>query len=133
MAWPSPKPRRCLARPRRPRRHINSQERIVTDQRDSHGHGPLAGLRVLELGQVLAGPFAGALLAWFGADVIKVEPPGEGDPVRTWRQMHKGTSLWWYILGRNKRCITANLRAPEGRELVKRLAAKCDVLIENFR
>jgi crotonobetainyl-CoA:carnitine CoA-transferase CaiB-like acyl-CoA transferase len=95
--------------------------------------GPLAGLRVLELGQVLAGPFAGALLAWFGADVIKVEPPGEGDPVRTWRQMHKGTSLWWYILGRNKRCITANLRAPEGRELVKRLAGRCDVLIENFR
>jgi len=104
---------------------------MVTEQRDSHG--PLAGLRVLELGQVLAGPFAGALLAWFGADVIKVEPPGEGDPVRTWRQMHKGTSLWWYILGRNKRCITANLRAPEGRDLVKRLVARCDVLIENFR
>jgi len=103
----------------------------MTDQRDSHG--PLAGLRVLELGQVLAGPFAGALLAWFGADVIKVEPPGEGDPVRSWRQMHKGTSLWWYILGRNKRCITANLRAPEGRDLVKRLVARCDVLIENFR
>jgi crotonobetainyl-CoA:carnitine CoA-transferase CaiB-like acyl-CoA transferase len=96
-------------------------------------HGPLTGLRVLELGQVLAGPFAGALLAWFGADVIKVEPPGDGDPVRTWRQMHKGTSLWWYILGRNKRCITANLRTPEGRELVKRLVAHCDVLIENFR
>jgi crotonobetainyl-CoA:carnitine CoA-transferase CaiB-like acyl-CoA transferase len=95
--------------------------------------GPLAGLRVLELGQVLAGPFAGAMLAWFGADVIKVEPPGDGDPVRTWRQMHKGTSLWWYILGRNKRCITANLRAPEGRDLVKRLIPHCDVLIENFR
>src|SRR5690349_5177349 len=100
---------------------------------ETHGHGPLAGLRVLELGQVLAGPFAGALLAWFGADVIKVEPPGDGDPVRTWRQMHKGTSLWWYILGRNKRCITANLRAPEGRDLVKRLIPHCDVLIENFR
>jgi crotonobetainyl-CoA:carnitine CoA-transferase CaiB-like acyl-CoA transferase len=100
---------------------------------DDRSHGPLAGLRVLELGQLLAGPFAGALLAWFGADVIKIEPPGEGDPVRTWRQMHKGTSLWWYILGRNKRCITANLRAPAGRDLVKRLVAQCDVLIENFR
>jgi crotonobetainyl-CoA:carnitine CoA-transferase CaiB-like acyl-CoA transferase len=105
----------------------------MSHSQEPQGHGPLAGLRVLELGQVLAGPFAGALLAWFGADVIKVEPPGEGDPVRTWRQMHKGTSLWWYILGRNKRCITANLRAPEGRDLVKRLAATCDVLIENFR
>jgi crotonobetainyl-CoA:carnitine CoA-transferase CaiB-like acyl-CoA transferase len=95
--------------------------------------GPLDGLRVLELGQVLAGPFAGSLLAWFGADVIKVEPPDGGDPVRTWRQMHHGTSLWWYILGRNKRCVTANLRAPEGRDLVRKLAAKSDVVIENFR
>src|SRR6266542_570432 len=101
---------------------------IEEPQPQPQPRGPLTGLRVLELGQVLAGPFAGALLAWFGADVIKVEPPGEGDPVRTWRQMHKGTSLWWYILGRNKRCITANLRTPEGRELVKRLVAHCDVL-----
>lgn len=95
--------------------------------------GPLTGLRVLELGQVIAGPFAGALLAWFGADVIKVEPPDGGDPLRTWRQMHGDTSLWWYIMGRNKRCVTANLRDAEGRALVKRLVEHCDVLIENFK
>lgn len=94
---------------------------------------PLEGLRVLELGQLLAGPFASVLLAWFGADVIKVEPPDGGDPLRTWRQMHNGTALWWYILGRNKRCVTANLREPEGRELVKRLAEKSDVVLENFK
>jgi crotonobetainyl-CoA:carnitine CoA-transferase CaiB-like acyl-CoA transferase len=94
---------------------------------------PLEGLRVLELGQLLAGPFAGVLLAWFGADVIKVEPPDGGDPLRTWRQMHHGTALWWYSLARNKRCVTANLREPEGRDLVKRLVAHCDVVIENFR
>jgi crotonobetainyl-CoA:carnitine CoA-transferase CaiB-like acyl-CoA transferase len=102
-------------------------------ERNPTRSGPLDGLRVLELGQLLAGPFAGSLLAWFGADVIKVEPPDGGDPLRTWRQMHHGTSLWWYILGRNKRCVTANLRAPEGRDLVRKLAAHCDVLIENFR
>ena len=94
---------------------------------------PLEGLRVLELGQLLAGPFAGVLLAWFGADVIKVEPPDGGDPLRTWRQMHHGTALWWYSLARNKRCITANLREPEGRDLVRRLVTHCDVVIENFR
>jgi formyl-CoA transferase len=95
--------------------------------------GPLSGLRVLELGQLLAGPFASVLLAWFGADVIKVEPPDGGDPLRTWRAMYKGTALWWLILGRNKRCVTANLRMPEGRELVKRLAGRSDVVLENFR
>jgi crotonobetainyl-CoA:carnitine CoA-transferase CaiB-like acyl-CoA transferase len=94
---------------------------------------PLDGVRVLELGQLLAGPFASVLLAWFGADVIKVEPPDGGDPLRTWRQMHHGTSLWWYSLARNKRCVTANLREREGRELVKRLVTRCDVVIENFR
>jgi len=94
---------------------------------------PLDGLRILEVGQLLAGPFASALLAWFGADVIKVEPPDGGDPIRTWRGMYKGSSLWWLILGRNKRCITADLRKPKGRDLVKRLAAKCDVVLENFR
>jgi crotonobetainyl-CoA:carnitine CoA-transferase CaiB-like acyl-CoA transferase len=90
-------------------------------------------LRVLELGQLLAGPFASALLAWFGAEVIKVEPPEHGDPIRTWRQLHKGTALWWSILGRNKYCVTANLRTPEGRTLVSRLVARCDVVLENFR
>jgi crotonobetainyl-CoA:carnitine CoA-transferase CaiB-like acyl-CoA transferase len=100
---------------------------------DAPSARPLEGLRVLELGQLLAGPFAGVLLAWFGADVIKVEPPEGGDPLRTWRQMHHGTALWWYSLARNKRCVTANLREPEGRALVKRLVAHCDVVIENFR
>jgi len=95
--------------------------------------GPLAGLRVLELGQLLAGPFATALLAWFGAEVIKVEPPDGGDPLRTWRQMHEGTSLWWYSLARNKRSVTADLRKPEGRDLVRRLVQHSDVVIENFR
>ena len=95
--------------------------------------GPLAGLRVLEMGQLLAGPFASVFLAWFGADVIKVEPPGIGDPLRSWRTLHKGTALWWHILGRNKRCITANLRKPKGRDLVKRLIAISDVVLENFK
>jgi formyl-CoA transferase len=93
----------------------------------------LNGLKVLELGQLLAGPFAAAILAWLGADVIKVEPPEGGDPLRSWRQLHHGTSLWWYSLARNKRSVTANLRAEEGRDLVRRLAARCDVVIENFR
>ena len=97
------------------------------------GRRPLEGLRVLELGQLLAGPFASVLLAWFGADVIKVEPPDGGDPIRNWRAMYKGTALWWLTLGRNKRCVTADLRKPEGRALVKRLASHCDVLLENFR
>jgi crotonobetainyl-CoA:carnitine CoA-transferase CaiB-like acyl-CoA transferase len=94
---------------------------------------PLAGLRVLEMGQLLAGPFASVLLAWFGADVIKVEPPDGGDPLRTWRQLHNGTALWWYILGRNKRCVTANLRDAEGRDLVRALVPHCDVVLENFK
>lgn len=95
---------------------------------------PLSGLRVLELGQILAGPFAGAMLGYFGADVVKVEPPGSGDPIRTWRLLDDdGTSLWWRSLGRNKRCVTLDLGAPEGQALARRLAARADVLIENFR
>jgi crotonobetainyl-CoA:carnitine CoA-transferase CaiB-like acyl-CoA transferase len=94
---------------------------------------PLDGLRILELGQLLAGPFASVFLAWFGADVIKVEPPGIGDPLRQWRGMHNGVALWWYILGRNKKCITIDLRVPKGQELVRRLAAQVDVVLENFK
>lgn len=93
----------------------------------------LSDLRVLELGQLLAGPFTGYMLAGFGAEVIKVEPPGQGDPMRSWRQVHEGTSLWWYSLGRNKKSITLDLRKPEGVSVLKQLVAKCDVLIENFR
>lgn len=94
---------------------------------------PLDGIRVLELGQLLAGPFAGTILAYFGAEVIKVEPPGVGDPIRNWRLLDGGTSLWWRSLGRNKKCLSIDLRLPEGRELVKRLASQVDVLIENFK
>jgi len=96
--------------------------------------GPLHGIRILEVGQLIAGPFTGCLLGYFGAEVIKVEPPGAGDPIRKWRMLGKdGTSLWWRSLGRNKKCITANLRTDEGRDIVRRLAAESDVLIENFR
>ena len=92
------------------------------------------GIRVIEVGQLLAGPFAGGLLAYYGAEVIKVEPPGDGDPLRHWRVLDEdGTSFWWRSLGRNKKCITANLRTDEGRNLVRRLVEKSDVLIENFR
>ncbi|NNK38921.1 MAG: CoA transferase [Xanthomonadales bacterium] len=95
---------------------------------------PLDGIRVLEVGQLLAGPFAGSILAYYGAEVIKVEPPGGGDPLRSWRILDEnGTSWWWRSLGRNKKCITADLRSEQGRGLVRRLAARCDVLVENFR
>ena len=95
---------------------------------------PLDGIRVLEVGQLLAGPFVGCMLAYYGAEVIKVEAPGAGDPLRKWRELGEdGTSHWWRSLGRNKKCITANLREEEGRKLVRRLVEKCDVLTENFR
>ncbi|MEM9596329.1 MAG: CaiB/BaiF CoA-transferase family protein [Acidobacteriota bacterium] len=104
------------------------------DPETAAGPRPLDGVRVLELGQLMAGPFAGTLLAYYGAEVIKVEPPGQGDPVRTWRVLDDdGTSMWWRSLGRNKRCVTADLRREEGRVLVRRLAAHCDVVVENFR
>jgi crotonobetainyl-CoA:carnitine CoA-transferase CaiB-like acyl-CoA transferase len=94
---------------------------------------PLDGIRVLELGQLLAGPFATSMLAYYGAEVIKIEPPGNGDPIRTWRVMRDGVSLWWHSLGRNKKCVTVNLRSEKGRALVRQLATRCDVLVENFR
>ena len=95
--------------------------------------GPLAGIKVVELGQLIAGPYAARLLAEFGADVVKIEPPGIGDPLRKWRVLHDGTSLWWYLQARNKRSVTADLKTPEGQEIVRRLAAEADILIENFR
>ena len=95
---------------------------------------PLDGVRVIEVGQLLAGPFTGTLLAYFGADVIKVEPPGEGDPIRGWRLLDEdGTSYWWRSLGRNKRSVTANLRSEAGRDIVRRLIDGADVVIENFK
>jgi crotonobetainyl-CoA:carnitine CoA-transferase CaiB-like acyl-CoA transferase len=99
----------------------------------NQGARPLDGIRVIEVGQLLAGPFTGSILGYFGAEVIKVETPGEGDPIRKWRIMKDGTSLWWRSLARNKKCITANLRTDEGRDIVRRLALKSDVIIENFR
>lgn len=95
---------------------------------------PLRGIRVIEVGQLLAGPFAGTLLAYFGADVIKVEPPGDGDPIRGWRLLDKdGTSFWWRSLGRNKKSLTLNLRTAEGRDVLSQLLGDADVLIENFK
>jgi crotonobetainyl-CoA:carnitine CoA-transferase CaiB-like acyl-CoA transferase len=94
---------------------------------------PLEGVRVLELGQLIAGPFTGSMLAYFGAEVIKVEPPGAGDPIRQWRAVRDGSSLWWHSVGRNKKCITIDLKQERGRALVRDLARRCDVLVENFR
>ena len=95
-------------------------------------HKPLQGLRVIELGQLLAGPFAGCMLGYFGAEVIKVEPPG-GDPIRNWREVKDGTSLWWRSLARNKKCISLDLKTEAGRDLVKQLLLTADIVIENFR
>lgn len=93
----------------------------------------LSGVRILELGQLIAGPFASKTLADFGADVIKVEAAGDGDPLRKWRMLHNGTSVWWQAQSRNKQSICIDLRTPEGQDLVRTLAASADVLIENFR
>lgn len=94
---------------------------------------PLSGIKVLEMGTLIAGPFAAKILAEFGAEVIKVEGPGAGDPLRDWRLLQDGTSLWWYVQSRNKKSITLNLRESEGQEIVRRLAEKVDIIIENFR
>ena len=95
--------------------------------------GALAGLRVVEMGQLIAGPFAGKTLGDFGADVIKIEAPGTGDPLRNWRLIQDGTSVWWQVQSRNKRSIALDLRDPEGQAIARDLIAKADVLIENFR
>ena len=94
---------------------------------------PLTGVRVLEMGQLIAGPFAGKMLAEFGAQVIKIEPPGTGDPLRKWRLLHEGTSVWWAAQSRNKESLTLDLRSPEGQDVAQKLIAQSDVLIENFR
>lgn len=95
--------------------------------------GPLAGVKVIELGTLIAGPFCARLLAEFGAEVIKVEAPEGGDQIRGWRKMYQGTSLWWYVQARNKKSVTVNLRVPEGQEIVRRLASEADIVVENFR
>ena len=93
----------------------------------------LKGLRVIEMGQLIAGPFAGKTLGEFGADVIKIEAPGTGDPLRNWRLIKEGTSVWWQVQSRNKRSIALDLRSAEGQEIARKLIAEADVLIENFR
>ena len=95
--------------------------------------GPLQGYRVIELGQLLAGPFAGCLLGYFGAEIIKIEPPGGGDPIRGWREMRGDTSLWWRSIARNKKSVSIDLKSERGVALVRRLIDSADVVIENFR
>ncbi|MBI4207525.1 MAG: CoA transferase [Betaproteobacteria bacterium] len=94
---------------------------------------PLQGIRVIELGTLIAGPFCARLLAEFGAEVIKIEAPDDGDPLRKWRKLYQGTSLWWYIQARNKKSLTLNLRMPEAQEIVRQLVKDADIVVENFR
>jgi len=107
---------------------------MASDQTPDFARGPLADLRVVEMGVLLAGPFCGQLLADFGAEVIKIEQPGSGDPMREWgREKSHGKSLWWPVVARNKKSVTLNLREAEGQELARALIARADVLVENFR
>ncbi|MCK6394416.1 CaiB/BaiF CoA-transferase family protein [Zoogloea sp.] len=94
---------------------------------------PMQGVKVLELGTLIAGPFCTRILGEFGADVIKVESPDGGDPLRQWRKLHQGTSLWWSVQARNKKSLTVNLKHPEGLAIVRQLAAEADIVVENFR
>ena len=104
------------------------------EPRNLDGPGPLAGVRVVELGQLLAGPFTGRLLGDMGAEIIKVEPPGQPDPIRDWgKERYEGRSLWWPVQSRNKKCVTLNLRTERGQELLLELVKRSDVLTENFR
>jgi formyl-CoA transferase len=95
--------------------------------------GPLSNIKVVEMGTLIAGPYCARLLAEFGAEVIKIEAPGEGDPLRKWRRLHEGNSLWWYAQARNKKSVAVNLRDPEGQAIVRGLAKGADIVIENFR
>jgi crotonobetainyl-CoA:carnitine CoA-transferase CaiB-like acyl-CoA transferase len=95
--------------------------------------GPLKGIRVIEIGTLIAAPFAARMMAEFGAEVIKIETPNGGDPLRKWRKLHEGTSLWWYLQSRNKKSVCVNLKSPEGADVIKRLAKDADVVIENMR
>lgn len=105
----------------------------ASDTRTAAAPGPLAGLRVLEMGALIAGPFCTKLLGELGADVVKIEPPGQGDPLRRWRYMKDGVSVWWHVQSRNKRSIAVDLRQPEGQAIARALAARADILVENFR
>ena len=106
----------------------------MTKESDLKKQGPLSDIRVIEMGSLLAGPFCGQLLGDFGAEVIKIEQPEIGDPMRVWGQEKAhGLSLWWPVIARNKKSITLNARVPEGQEIIKQLVAKSDILVENFR
>ena len=106
----------------------------MTKKSDLKKQGPLSDIRVIEMGSLLAGPFCGQLLGDFGAEVIKIEQPEIGDPMRVWGQEKAhGLSLWWPVIARNKKSITLNARVPEGQEIIKQLVAKSDILVENFR
>ncbi|MHA4975552.1 CaiB/BaiF CoA transferase family protein [Pseudomonas sp. DR208] len=94
---------------------------------------PLSGIKVIEIGTLIAAPFAARLMAEFGAEVIKIEAMGQGDPLRKWRKLHEGTSLWWYLQSRNKKSLALDLKSPEGLDLIKQLLGDADVLIENLR
>ncbi len=106
---------------------------METQQDTRRPSGPLTGLKVVEMGQLIAGPFAAKTLADFGAEVIKIEPPGAGDPLRKWRMLKDGTSVWWQVQSRNKRSLALDLKDPQAQDIVRRLALDADVLIENFR
>jgi crotonobetainyl-CoA:carnitine CoA-transferase CaiB-like acyl-CoA transferase len=108
-----------------------SNETIKTGNQSNTS--PLEGIKVLEMGSLIAGPFAGRLMADFGAEVIKVEPPVKGDPLRKWRLMHEDTSLWWYVQSRNKKCISLDLNHAEGQEIICKLVKEVDIIIENFK
>jgi formyl-CoA transferase len=109
-------------------------DRFALSTAEVASQGPLAGIRVIEAGSLIAGPFCGQLLGDFGAEVIKVEDPGNGDPMRSWGNPRpQGFSLTWPVIARNKKSVTCDLRQPEGQELLRQLVAKSDVLVENFR
>lgn len=105
----------------------------MTDINKTSSTGPLAGIKVLELGTLIAGPFCSRMLAEFGADVIKIESPDGGDPIRQWRVLKDGTSLWWSVQARNKKSLTLNLKDPRGQQIAKKLALEADIIIENYR
>jgi formyl-CoA transferase len=110
------------------------EPQLAPDRQDNPGPGPLAGVRIIELGQLLAGPFTGRLLGDLGAEIIKVEPPGQPDPMRDWgHARYEDHSLWWPVLSRNKKCVTLNLRTERGQELLLELVRRSDVVVENFR
>ncbi|WP_312305438.1 CoA transferase [Pulveribacter sp.] len=105
----------------------------MTSKQDSAAPAALAGVRVIEMGQLIAGPFCGKTLGEFGADVVKIEATGTGDPLRNWRLLKNGTSVWWQVQSRNKKSVALDLRQAEAQDIVRKLVAEADVLIENFR